>query len=183
MKGRLEVQRSTFRDFGHFGPFLTFLTDDLSPFLIKFWSFLVIFGRFWVDPGSGRVWRDDGGTRQRAAEAWLDLGRGQGPRSGRDQGQILAILASRGQNLRVRVRFLVSGVKIWSGGSKFGRRGQIFGLRDQNLRVGVRCWSILVDFGHFWTPAQNPKILIRAQGPLKKMALGQGILVRIWMGG
>ena len=58
MKGQLEVQRSNFQDFGHFGPFLTFLTDDLSLFLIKFWSFLVLFGRFWVGWGSGRVWRD-----------------------------------------------------------------------------------------------------------------------------
>ena len=79
MKGRPKVQRTNFRDFGHFGPFLTFLTDDLSPFLIKFWSFLVILvgwgsgrGRddWWRDPakgssGPGMVW---GGVRDRGRE-------------------------------------------------------------------------------------------------------------------
>ena len=49
------------------------------------------------------------------------------------------------------------------------------------VRVGF--WSILVIFGHFWDPVQNLKILVMAQGPLKKMALRQGILTRIWTGG
>ena len=49
--------------------------------------------------------------------------------------------------------------------------------------VGVRFWSILAILGHFWDPAQNPKNLLMAQGPLKKMALGQGILTEIWTGG
>ena len=78
MKGRLEVLRTNFRDFGHFGSFLTFLTDDLSLFLIKFWSFLGIFGRFWVGRGprgSGEM-ADRPGRGQ--LRAWRDLGRGQG---------------------------------------------------------------------------------------------------------
>ena len=78
MKGQPKVRRTNFQDFGHFGPFLTFLTDDLSLFLIKFWSFLVIFGRFWVDLGSGRGLNEDGGSRQRAAEGLTGSGEGSG---------------------------------------------------------------------------------------------------------
>ena len=69
MKGRPKVQRTNFRDFGHFGPFLTFLTDDLSPFLIKFGSFLVIlvdFGSVGVREGSGEMVEGPGKGQLRA---------------------------------------------------------------------------------------------------------------------
>ena len=87
MKGRLEVRRSTFQDFGHFGSFLAFLTDDLSPFLIKFWPFWAILVDFGSVGGPGRSGEMAEGPGKGQLRAWQGLGRGQGPRSGSDFGR------------------------------------------------------------------------------------------------
>ena len=99
MKGQLEVQRSNFQDFGHFRPFLTFLTDDLSLFLVKFWSFwpfLVDFGSVRGPGGSGQMAEGHG---KEQLGAWQGLERGQGPRSERVRGRILAILGPQGSKI------------------------------------------------------------------------------------
>ena len=166
MKGRLEVRRSNFWDFGHFGSFLAFLTDDLSLFLIKFWSILAILGDFgsvWGPGGSGEMVEGPGKGQ---LGAWQGPGMGQGPRSGRALGRILVILGPRGQNL--------------GSGSKFGGQGQNLRARGQNLGSEVRFWSFWVIFG---TLSRIRKIRPCLRDPLKKMALRQGILTRIWTGG
>ena len=73
--------------------------------------------------------------------AWQDLGRGQGPRSGRGQGRILVILDLRGRNLRVR------GQNLRVRGQNLRVRDQIFGPRGQNLRVRGRFWPFWVPWG------------------------------------
>ena len=88
-------------------------------------------------------------------KAWQGLGRGQGPRSREGSGSDFG-------------HFGPQGSKFEGPRSKFEGRGRI-----------------LVNFGRFGTflgPCPESKNLIRAQGPLKKMALCRGILVRIWMG-
>ena len=118
MKGRLEVLRSNFQDFGHFGPFLTFLTDDLSPFLIKFGSFWP----FWVDFGSIGGPEGSGKMADRSGRGQLGLAESGEWSGGRGRGGL-------------GVRFWPFWVDL---GSKFGREGSKFGREGRFLVPGVK---------------------------------------------
>ena len=99
--------------------------------------------------------------------AWQGPGRGQGPRSGRGRGQILAVLGPRGQNLRSEVRFLVPGSDFghfgpfWVGqGSERGRddggvarQRAAEGLAEAGESQGPRSGEGSgVRFWPFWAP-------------------------------
>ena len=81
MKGQPEVLRTNFEDFGHFGSFLTFLTDDLS----LFDQILAIFGQFWTILGRSEVREGAGRWRIGPAKGSSEPGRGLG--GVRDQGR------------------------------------------------------------------------------------------------
>ena len=129
MNGRLEVLRTNFRDFGHFGSFLTFLTDDLSLFLIKFWSFLVIFGHFWSIGGPGGSGQMVEGSGKGQLRAWQGSGEGSGAKvgegSGLDFGQIRSILVIFRTLSRIR--------KIWQWLRDLSKRWLYAGDFGQNL--------------------------------------------------
>ena len=154
VKGRLEVRRSNFQDFGHFGPFWHFDWWFVT-FLIKFsfwsfWSFWSILGR----EGPGGTLDDGGGPGKGSSEpgrVW----------EGQDRGR------ERAQG------------RIWHfgpSGSKFEVQGQKFEVQGKFLVPGQK-FGAGVSFGHFghfrtfWDPVQGrSEKILGSSGDLKKMA-------------